>query len=180
MIDEAKRKKLIYASIIFAVLVVCAIIGFFVFSNREDLPPVEPETDNTSEQTETKPVPPVLESTDKTESTTLVRNDLTYEKFALLRQYAITDVRIDVILYFLGEYAATQSTGTITTFTFDESSMRQTKDGEKHIFTFTTKDNLGNTYKVELSYTYSTEADVHIYDANNNLVQSTPTENHPH
>lgn len=170
MIDESKRKKLIYAGIAFGIIIIVSLIGFLIFNNKEDLPPVE-------NQTETS------ESTDKEDSTTpeepsVFKNGIEFKQFDGLSRAAITDMRIDVIRYYLAEYAATQSTGVITSYTLDEESIKPTEQDERQIYTFTVKDNNDAPYKVELSYTYPTDTFVQIFDKDGTLIQSSPIETH--
>lgn len=170
MIDESKRKKLIYASIAFGVIIIVSIVGFLVFNNKEDLPPTEDSTETS-------------ESTNKEDSTTpeepsVFKNGIEFKQFEALSRATITDMRIDVVRYYLAEYAATQSTGVITSYTLDEESIKPTEDGDRQIYTFTVKDNNKIPYKVELSYIYAADAFVQVFDKDGTLIQSSPAEIH--
>ena len=174
MIDETKRKRIIIISIALGVIIVLSIIGFIVFSKKENLPPVDDTTD-TSESTNDG-----SSNTTNTaeEEPSLFKNGVEFKKFEELSKVSINDMRVDVILYYLAEHASTQSTGAITSYTVDQKSIKATEEGERQIYTFTVKDNNNTPYTVELSYTYSTDSLVQIFDKDGILLQSSPTEDH--
>lgn len=174
MIDEAKRKRIIYISIVFGVIIVLSIIGFIVFSKKDNLPPVDDTTD-TSESTNEDSS---NTSSNSEEEPSLFKNGVEFKKFEELSKVSINDLRVDVITYYLAEYASTQSTGAITTYTVDQKSIKSKEEGERQIYTFTVKDNNNTPYTVELSYIYSTDSFVQIFDKDGVLLQSSPTEDH--
>lgn len=170
MIDESKRKKIIYAIIAFIVVIIISFIGFIVLTNKKDLPPVDSETSETSDAETGSSAT----ADDTPEEPSMYKNDIEFKKFEGLSQVAITDSRIDVVLYYLSQYASTQSTGSITAFTLDKRTIKPTEEDERQIFTFTVKDNNDVSYKVELSYIYAADAFVRILDKNNNVIQTSP------
>lgn len=173
MIDESKRKKIMYASIVFGILVIMSLVGFFVFNKKENLPPIDSDSSEASKSTES------TEDTSKDEPS-VFKNNIEFKKFNALSQATITDSRIDVVRYYLAEHASTQSTGVINAYTLDTNSIKTSQEGELQIYTFTVRDNNDTQYSVELSYVYATDAFVHIYDKDGHLLQTSPSEDHSH
>ncbi|MDN5275193.1 MAG: hypothetical protein JWP06_1094 [Candidatus Saccharibacteria bacterium] len=171
--DQSKRKKIIYAVIAFVVIIILSIIGFIVSHKNSDLPPVDSTPAQTSDNKGT--TTPVVDVTNPTNETTTTSNDsITYDHFDDLNQADITEARINVVEYYLSEYASTQSTGAITSFTLDTSSIKRLEDGDRTVYTFSVKDNAKKAYTVELSYTYAADAFVRIFDRDNNVIQTSP------
>src|SRR5688500_8786287 len=165
--DDKKRKQLTIITVVFIALVLVATIGFAIFG-RNDLPPTNDTTPATSTAT-----PGAGQTTPDTSEVTL--QGITLKGFNTLRQKSITDGRIDVIRFYLAQYANSTS-GKITSFKLDETSIKQDLGNELKKTTFNATASNGDIFKVELSYVYSADAFVFIYDKNGALVQSTPTE----
>src|SRR4051812_11098096 len=123
MIDESNRKKLIYVGIAFIVLVIISLVGFIIFHKNSDLPPVETGTSTNTNSSDTA-IPAISDDTSD-ELTTPEDDGVTFDHFDDLSQAGITDTRIGVIRYYLDEYANTQSTGAITNFSLDTTSIKQ-------------------------------------------------------
>lgn len=173
MMDQSKRKMITYAVIAFVVIIILSIIGFIVFHKNSDLPPVDSTPAQTSDDKGT-PTPVVDDTNPADETTTNSDGSITYNHFDDLNQADITEARINVVEYYLSEYASTQSTGAIKSFTLDTSSIKRLEDGDRTVFTFSVKDNASKTYTVELSYTYPADAFVRIFDKDNNVIQTSP------
>jgi hypothetical protein len=167
--DETKRKQLIIAgSAFFGLIIVSLVIWLLFFNKNDSLPPVEPPTTAEVEET-TPPVPDT-----PTDEETVYKNDIAFKRFDELSRYAITNSRIDVIRYFLATYAQSLPVGTITTYTLDKSSVKETKEGDTNIITFSASTNASEVYKVELSYTFAADAYVRVFDKNGTVVQTSP------
>jgi catabolite regulation protein CreA len=175
MMDQSKRKKIIYAVIAFVAIIILSIIGFIVSHKNSDLPPVDSTPTQTSDNKgTTTPVVDDSNANPTDEVTTSSDGSITYDHFDDLVQADITDARINVVEYYLSEYASTQSTGAITIFALDTSSIKRQEDGDRTIFTFSVKDNAKKAYTVELSYIYAADAFVRIFDKDNNVIQTSP------
>lgn len=168
MIDEQKRKLIIYAIVAFGSIVVIGTISFFLLRGGSDLPPVE-DTETQSQNEDQ-----VSESTPETtvERVTLTKDGVTFHGFEQLQRFAITDSRIEVILYNMATYANRQPGGVVSEFTLDEASLQETTEGERRVYTFNTKGNNDKTFKIELSYVYSADAYVRVFDDSGAVVQS--------
>jgi len=169
MIDDAKRKKLIYASAVFIAIAILSFVAFLILNKKEDLPPIEAEETSKTDNT-THPIAPPSE----TDDSIVFKNGITFKQFDEMSRYAITDGRIDVTRYYLALYANQQASGAISTFTLDRSTVKQTKEGEKTTFTFNVTDDANKPYKVTLSYTYAADAYVQIFDKDNKVIQVSP------
>lgn len=169
MIDEAKRKKIIYITVGFLIFILISTIVWFVFFSKDkNLPPEEPVTNKTETST------PVAPSADE-QDVTMFKNDIAFHNFDELTRIAITNSRIDLVQYYLAEYATSQPKGKVTSFTLDKPSIKgETKEDERFVLTFTVKDNTDTPYTVELMYASAADTYVRILDKNNTLVQSSP------
>lgn len=165
MIDERKRKLLVYLGMGFVVIVVIALVVYGFINNSSDLPPVEDtqtQNSNSDESSGTIPSAPTTE-----DSAPIVKDGIAFNGFNKLQLYSITAARVDVIVFTLAGFAANQTGNSITSYAFDETSLSEATEGERHIFTFHTTADNGKTYKVELSYTYSADAYVRVFDGEN-------------
>lgn len=160
MIDEQKRKLLIYTGIGFVVLILVALVAYGLINKDSDLPPVEDSQTQSSSTTETNPADPSTADTAE-DNVPTTKDGIVFYGFDKLQEYAITPIRIDVIRLTLAQYAKTSQ---IESYTFDKASIQETTEGERRIYTFNITTNTDKTYKVELSYVYSTDAFVRILD----------------
>lgn len=174
MIDEAKRKQLIIIASVFLGVVVLAFIGFLIFfrqSAANDLPPVEPETSETTPSAEQDTTAGTDLSIEEAKKSVSYKNGVTFNGFDELNRYAVTSLRRSAIEYVLSNYAATTKADV---YTFTPSSVKETPDGERTFLTFNITDNKSATYKVELSYTFSADAYVRVFDKDNKIVATSP------
>lgn len=173
MMDQSKRKKIMYAVVAFVVIIIVSIVGFIVSHKNSDLPPVDSTPTQGSDSKDT--TTPVVDDTNPIDETPTVSDgSITYDHFDDLTQADITEGRINVVEYYLSEYASTQSTGAIKSFTLDTSSIKRQEDGDRTLYTFSVKDNAKKAYTVELSYIYAADAFVRIFDKDNNIIQTSP------
>jgi hypothetical protein len=175
MIDEAKRKQLVIAASIFLGVVILAFVGFLIFfrqSAANDLPPVEPETSDTTPSTEQEKTAGTDLSSEEVKKSVSYKNGVTFNGFDELNRYAVTSLRRSAIEYVLSSYASTTTKADI--YTFVPASMKETPDGERTFLTFNVTDNKDSTYKVELSYTFSADAYVRVFNKDNKIVATSP------
>lgn len=171
MIDDSKRKQLIIATIAFITLVILAFVGFLLFSKSPDsnLPPID-DAQTTSESTDTTSN---ITSADAKTSVSY-KNEITFNGFSELTRQAVTNIRVDVIYYVLAKYANEQKNIKIESYTIDASSYKESKNGEKMTITFKVTDNNNTILRVELSYVYSADAFVRVFDENDKVVATSP------
>lgn len=170
MIDEKKRKVIIITAIVFSILVIIAIGAAIISSQQSGLPPKDEPTPSTSSSQDQATIPPPIQSASETSL-----GNTTFKGFSTLEEQAVTDNRINAAMYYLGQYAV--STGSqITSFTLDATSIKQITEGERKITTFTAITNTNIKVTVEISYIYSADNFVRIFDSEGKLLQSSPTE----
>lgn len=167
MIDEKKRKAIIITSIAFGILVTIAVGIALITSQQNDLPPKDESTSSSLDQAS---LPPAAQTTSET-----TLGGSTFKGFSTLEEKAITGNRINVAMYYLDQYA-TSTNGRVNLFTFDSTSVKQTSEGERKITTFTATTNTNDKVTVEISYIYSADNFIRIFDSNGKLLQSSPTE----
>jgi hypothetical protein len=174
MIDEAKRKQLVIAATVFLGIVILAFIGFLVFfrqNDANDLPPIEPETSDT-QQADQQNTSGTNVSSEEAKKSVSYKSGVTFNGFDELNRYAVTSFRRNTIEYVLSNYANNTTKADIYTFT--PASVKEIPDGERTFLTFNITDNKNIMYKVELSYTFSADAYVRVFDKDDNIVVTSP------
>jgi hypothetical protein len=171
MIDEGKRRALIIAGIVFGVLVIISIVIGVVVAQQNSLPPKESETPPPAPSTNTEITEPSV-ATSNSETTAY---DILFKGFSSLEQKGITVNRISGAYYYLSEYAKTTG-GQITSYTLDQASLTQDLTGELKKTRFKVTANTNEVLTVEISYVYSADNFIQIFDSTGKLIQSSPTE----
>jgi len=170
MIDEKKRKSIIITAIVFGILVIIAVGAAIISSQQSGLPPKDEPTPGIPSSQDQATLPPATQSTSET-----TLGNSTFKGFSTLEEQAVTDNRINAAMYYLGQYAASTN-GQINSFTLDAASIKQTVEGERKVTTFTAVTNTNIKVTAEISYIYSADNFVRIFDSGGKLLQSSPTE----
>jgi len=170
MIDEAKRKQLVIIGGVFAGAIVVSIIGFFLFGVNSGLPRKDDTTLPTAKQVKETPTSEVA-----FDSSEIEISGIRLKGFNTLRQKAVTNTRIGVINFYLAQYGVSTK-GKITAFELRPDSIVQFLDEDLKRTTFDVLASTGEVFKVELSYVYSADAIVKIFNKDGVVVQTSPVE----